>query len=97
MILVFPGRPIFHQRNNVRECNETRYLVFFSSFFVVSWGRGREDTRNPPEKELNSGGFRAERVGEPGERRTREPNIQMHGGHAGGPRENLRVGKFCQE
>ena len=62
MILVFPGRPIFHQRNNVRECNETRYLVFFSSFFVVSWGRGREDTRNPPEKELNSGGFRAERV-----------------------------------
>lgn len=50
MIQVFPGRPIFHQPYFSRECNETRYLVFFSSFFVVSWGRG-EDTRNPPEKE----------------------------------------------
>lgn len=95
MIPVFPGRPIFHQRNNVRECNETRYLVFFSSFFVVSWGRGRHT--KPTRAMSNSSGPCAERVGEPGERRTREPNIQMHGGHAGGPRENLRVGKFCQE
>ena len=62
MIHVFPGRPISYQRRSFRECNETSGLVFFSSFFVVSWGRGREDTRNPPEKELNSDGSRAERV-----------------------------------
>ena len=77
--------------------NATKRVVWFSSLlFLWFLGGGGRHTK-PTREGAKLGWVTCRACRGPGERRTREPNIQMHGGHAGGPRENLRVGKFRQE
>ena len=70
------------------------FLLFFFCGFL---GAGEGGHTKPTREGAKLGWVTCRACRGPGERRTREPYIQMHGGHAGGPKENLRVGKFCQE